>query len=186
MPVVGTEQTVQFALMTTDQFMIKSRSFNFTFSNDIMITSVSPLVGGIQGGYTFVLTGKFAILKGSGYILYWNEKPINEYITEFYNNSIVGKVPSCDHNGRAEIRIEKDLVVYQNISVYFMYGYSAEVQNCLPNAGPTMGGTMVTFIGQYFNDQIVCEFARYLIIYPMRIDAQTLVCEMPAHVETSA
>lgn len=43
---------------------------------------------------------------------------------------------------------------------------------------------MVTFTGEYFNDQIVCEFAFYLEIVPIRVDKKTLVCEMPPHAQT--
>ena len=44
--------------------------------------------------------------------LFWNEVNINEYITEFNSKQIMGTVPPADHPGRAEIRIEKDLVIY--------------------------------------------------------------------------
>jgi hypothetical protein len=48
--------------MTKDMFMIKSRTFNFTFSNTIFISEVSPLVGGVAGGYPFTLYGNFTML----------------------------------------------------------------------------------------------------------------------------
>ena len=93
--------------------MIKSRSFNFTFSNTIFINSVSPVVGGIIGGYQFTIYGNFTMLMDLGdFNLFWNEVNINEYITEFNRKQIMGTVPPADHPGRAEIRIEKDLVIY--------------------------------------------------------------------------
>jgi len=112
-PVVAKPQSLPFALMTKDLFMIKSRSFNFTFENTIFINRVTPLNGGVEGGYPFTLHGNFTMLMDlREFFLYWNEEEISEYITEFNSRFISGTVPPASHPGRAEIRIEKDLVVY--------------------------------------------------------------------------
>ena len=108
--------------MTKDNFMINDRIYNFTFANEVLIRSIIPIMGGTQGGYQFTLYGDFQILVGSKFKLFWNSLDISANITRVRKEYLMGVVPPALYPGRAEISIEKDLVVYMNISVSFVYG----------------------------------------------------------------
>ena len=65
-PAVAKVQTVTISLKTTDGFAIDKRALSFEFINEMVITSVYPVKGSLDGGYEFTLTGNFQIAIDKG------------------------------------------------------------------------------------------------------------------------
>lgn len=63
-PIVREPSVFKFAMMTNDSFLIESRAYNFSYFQDMLIEAIVPYKGGLEGGYTFRLEGKFDSLVG--------------------------------------------------------------------------------------------------------------------------
>ena len=169
-----------------DGYEVTSKLTNFTFESDTTIQSVYPYNGDLTGQYPFVLKGVFNGLKEGNFDLFWDLRNINTYITAVTPTEIRGTVPPSEKVGRVEITLLHNLITYQNISTYFTYVHIPVVENCFPRLGPSNGGTMVVITGEHFNEEIRCVFDDYLEIVPIRDGPRKLICEMPAHHETTA
>jgi hypothetical protein len=90
------------------------------------------------------------------------------------------KVPPVSAPNIAQFMILYEDVLYKNETVVFYYKTYSTLSSISPIYGPSQGGTLITVLGNNFDDQVFCYIDK-VKVKPVRVSETVCVCEAPRH-----
>lgn len=135
-------------------------SLSFNSSNSIIIDSISPSAGSLQGGYALTLSGKFDFEKS--YRCIFGSVGTSDAI--FVDHTLIECIaPSITNEGPIAVKVRENLSQQISNAMRFDFFATGILFDIRPPLGPISGGTPVVITGKDIPNAVnlVCIFTKY-------------------------
>ena len=139
-------------MLTNDDYLIENGKLYFEFTElTLIMTSITPTVGDLAGGYPFTLYGNYTNLEDT-FELWWENVMITYELNE-NKTQLSGTVPPTTIEYLSIYpKIISDGVPHWNYEIVFTYKSNAVALSCWPPTGPRTGQTQLEIKGDHFDE----------------------------------
>eukprot|EP00698_Gefionella_okellyi_P008953 TRINITY_DN2247_c0_g1_i2.p1 TRINITY_DN2247_c0_g1~~TRINITY_DN2247_c0_g1_i2.p1 ORF type:complete len:896 (+),score=191.18 TRINITY_DN2247_c0_g1_i2:182-2689(+) len=155
----------------------------FLYQGDHTLTSIVPNTGPTAGGTVVTAVGTNFVSSSSLVCQFGTSTPV---LATWISATLLQCTSPAGGNGTVSVAVSNNNQEYLGTGRPFTYQQTAFIQGVVPNAGPVVGGTVVTVTGLYFiNGNMHCRFDSSRVAATVTnsslVNGTLALCVAPSH-----